>query len=373
MKGRIAVLTKYFGPFEIREYDVPDPEPGAILVRLTTTGLCGSDLHIWRGELDQAFPLEVSGSVIGHEMAGRVDKLGAGVTTDSLGNPLAEGDRIVYSYFYPCGRCPICLDGHAAACPNKRRGSRSADDWPHFKAGYADFYYLRPDHFVYKVSSELTDELLTPVNCALAQVVYGLNKIGLRFGDAVVIQGAGGLGLNATAVAREMGADKVIVIDQFDGRLQLARQFGATHTVSLADYQTDQQRIEAVKDLTGGWGADVVCDFVGFPQVALEGLQMLRNGGAYLEIGNISPGNKAQIDLSDLVHRNIRIQGVLQYDPRMIPKALSFLEKTRSKYPFDDIISHTYKLEQINDAFEQAEWLQRESDPTKVVRANIVP
>lgn len=373
MKGRIAVLTNYFGPFEIREYDVPDPEPGAVLVQLTTTGLCGSDLHIWRGELDAVFPLEAGGSLIGHEMAGQVAKLGAGVTTDSLGNRLDEGDRIVYSYFYPCGRCPVCLDGQAAACPDKRRGSRSADDWPHFKAGYADYYYLRPGHFVYKVSDDLTDELITPVNCALAQVVYGLDKVGLRFGDTVVIQGAGGLGLNATAVARDMGADKVIVIDRFSSRLDLARQFGATHTLSLEEYKSEKQRIEAVKDLTGGWGAHVVCDFVGFPQAALEGLQMLRNGGAYLEIGNISPGNKAEIDLADLVHRSIRIQGILQYDPAIIPKALSFLQKTRGTYPFDQIISHTYRLEQINDAFEQAEWLRREGDPTKVVRANIVP
>ena len=106
MKGRVAVVTKYKADFEIREYPVPEVEPDAVLVRITRGGICGSDLHIWRGELQDAIGAPDRGQTFGHEMCGLVERLGANVKTDSTGQPLAEGDRVTYCYFYPCGRCP---------------------------------------------------------------------------------------------------------------------------------------------------------------------------------------------------------------------------------------------------------------------------
>src|SRR5262249_36234363 len=103
MKGRIAVLKAYGGEFELREYPVPDPEAGAILIRLTRAGICGSDLHIWRGEMKEVYGAIPQDLTFGHEMCGRVARLGAGVTTDSLGAPLSEGDRVTFCYFFPCG------------------------------------------------------------------------------------------------------------------------------------------------------------------------------------------------------------------------------------------------------------------------------
>ena len=99
--------------------------------------------------------------------------------------PLKEGDRVTYCYFYPCDRCPACLDGHRAACPNKRRGTRYADDPPHFVGSYGEYFYLRPGHFVYKVPDSISDDVATPVNCALAQVLYGLDRVRVRVGDTV--------------------------------------------------------------------------------------------------------------------------------------------------------------------------------------------
>jgi D-arabinose 1-dehydrogenase-like Zn-dependent alcohol dehydrogenase len=153
----------------------------------------------------------------GHEMCGRVERLGAGVTTDSNGQPLREGDRITFAYFFPCGRCPVCLQDELGSCPRKARANRVAGTPPYFNNAYGDYYYLRPNHYVYKLPDEISDDIATPVNCALSQVLYGLQRAGLRFGQTAVIQGAGGLGLNAVAVAKDMGADKVIVIDQIPG------------------------------------------------------------------------------------------------------------------------------------------------------------
>ena len=177
MKGRLAVMTKFSADFDIREYPVPEVEPDAALVRITRGGICGSDLHIWRGELLDLIGAPDRGQTFGHEMCGVIERLGKNVTSDSTGAPLKEGDRITYCYFYPCGRCPACLDGHRAACPNKRRGTRYADDPPHFVGSYGDYYYLRPGHFVYRVPDSISDDVATPVNCALAQVLYGLDRV----------------------------------------------------------------------------------------------------------------------------------------------------------------------------------------------------
>jgi len=161
MKGRLAVMTKFSADFDIREYTVPEVEPDAALVRITRGGICGSDLHIWRGELQDLIGAPDRGQTFGHEMCGVIERLGKNVSKDSTGAPLKEGDRVTYCYFYPCEHCPACLDGHRAACPNKRRGTRYADDAPHFVGSYGDYFYLRPGHFVYKVPDSISDDVAT--------------------------------------------------------------------------------------------------------------------------------------------------------------------------------------------------------------------
>jgi D-arabinose 1-dehydrogenase-like Zn-dependent alcohol dehydrogenase len=367
MNGRAAIYHGPDQPFELREFPLPEVEPDAILVRVSMAGVCGSDLHIWRGELPGRFH-----AVAGHEMTGRVAELGAKIRTDTAGAPLAEGDRIAYAYFYPCRRCYVCLRGELAACPNQMPIAQ-AGSAPYFTGAFADYYYLRPGHFVFKVPDELPDEMVAPVNCALAQVIYGLHRAGLRFGDSVVMQGAGGLGLNAAAVAREMGARQVIAVDGIRGRLELARAFGATETIDITELSTPQERITAVRELTGGVGADVVCDFVGLASVIPEGIEMLRNGGTYLEVGNISTGATTPFEPSRMVFTSRRLVGVYHYDPWVIPAALDFLVRNRSKYPFDQVVSHRYPLDQIDRAHADAEWLNRDPTAATVTRAVLVP
>jgi L-iditol 2-dehydrogenase len=371
MHGRVAVLREYRGDFELREYPVPEAEPGAILVKLTRAGICGSDLHIWRGEMKDVYGETPKDLTFGHEMCGRVERLGAGVATDSMGRSLREGDRITFAYFYPCGRCPVCLQDELGSCPRKARPLRVAGTPPYFTNAYGDYYYLRPNHYVFKVPDEISDDVAAPVNCALSQVLYGLRQAGLRLGQTAVIQGAGGLGINAVAVARDMGAERIIVFDGVPGRLELARAFGADHALSVAELRSTEARVAAVMDLTDGFGADVVADFVGYPHVIPEGLQMLRSGGCYLEVGNICPGNIFSYDATQLVRRNARLVATAQYSPWAIPQALAFIRRTAGRFPFDRIVSHTFPLERISDAFRQAEWLGRDGDPLRISRAAV--
>lgn len=360
MRGRVAVLRAYGGEFELREYPVPEPEPGAILIRLTRAGICGSDLHIWRGEMKDVYGAVPRDLTFGHEMCGRVERLGAGVSVDSAGRPLREGDRVTFMYFFPCGRCPVCLSDEMGACPRKGRANRAAGTPPYFNNAYGDFYYLRPVHHIFRIPDEVSDDVATPANCALAQVIFGFRRAGLRAGHSVVIQGAGGLGLNAVAAARDAGAAPVIVIDQVPERLALARAFGADHTLSLADLAAAEQRVAAVMDLTGGFGADIAVDVVGYPEVIPEGLRMLRGGGCYLEIGSIAPGNVFSYDATALVRGSVRLAAVSNYSPWALAEALAFLRRGAARFPFERLVSHVFPLERISEAFAQADWMQRQ-------------
>jgi threonine dehydrogenase-like Zn-dependent dehydrogenase len=362
--GKAAVFHGPGTPFEIRELPLPEVEPDAILIRVSLANVCGSDLHFWRG--DAPLKLPDDGWIYGHEMCGRVARLGAKVRTDSLGRPLKEGDRVTYCYFYPCGRCYACVQNRPAACPNKVGRPLGPSQFPYFHGAFAEYYYLKPGGFVFAVPDELSDETVAPVNCALSQVIYGLHAVGLRFGDSVVIQGAGGLGIQATAVAKEMGASCVIVVDRIPERLELAKAFGADHTINLKEVTERKERVNLVRGWTGGRGADVACDVVGFPQVIPEGIEMLRSGGAYLEIGTISRGVKVEIEPAAIVWGSKKIVGVIMYDPWVIPRALDFLVRSQDRYPFSKLLSHKYPLDRINDAFAAAEWHNRETTITRV-------
>lgn len=368
-KGKAAIFYGPGKPFEIRELSLPEIEPDAVLIRVSLANICGSDLHFWRG--DAPLKLPADGWIFGHEMTGRVARLGARVKTDSLGRPLKEGDRVAYTYFYPCGRCPACLTKEPAACLTKVGRPLGPSDFPHFHGAFAEYYYLKPGGALFAVPEALSDELVAPVNCALAQVIFGLHKAGLRFGDTIVIQGAGGLGVQAAAVAKDMGASSVIVVDQFAGRLELARAFGADHTIHLKEVTERKDRVKLVREWTGGAGADVACDFVGFPQVIPEGVEMLRQGGTYLEIGTISRGATVEFEPAQLVWGAKKIVGVIMYDPWVIPRALDFLVRNRTRWPFDRVLSHKYPLEHIEEAFAQSEWHTKET--TSITRAALVP
>lgn len=366
--GRAAIFTQVGEPMTIREYPVQDPAPGHTLVKLTMSNICGSDLHVTRGDtpLGKYGPVEI---ILGHEMTGRIHKLGAGVTKDALGRTLKEGDRVVWTYYRSCGACIACLKGTENACATSLMTVfRPAPAEPHFVGAFADYYYIEPKQTMLKVPDELSDEMVAGVNCALSQVVYGLLEAQLRFGETVVIQGAGGLGLYATAVAREMGAHRVIVIDGVPERLELAKSMGADEVIDIREHDNGKARVEKVLDLTERWGADVVVEVVGIPDVMPEGVRMLSRGGRYLTLGNITPRATYKEDPSILVGGNRSIVGVSLYPPIILKRSLDFLCRAKDRYPLADV-PLKYSLENINQAFTDADQFAKTSKG--VTRASI--
>jgi len=353
-EGLAAVTQPGSREMRVVAYPVPEPRPDEMIVRVTMACICGSDLHMWRGEVPWFQPAP---GIQGHEMIGRIESLGADRQTDSLGQPLAPGDRVAYSYFTPCGICPACLNG-VSGCPNRYRARNSvtADVPPHFLGAFAQYYVLRAGQWVFKVPDDLPDETVAPLNCALCQVVFGLNQIGVTLGDTVVIQGAGALGIYACAVARDMGAGRVIAIDAIEERLALARAFGADETINLRELATREARVRRVRELTCGAGADLTVEVVGIAGVVQEGLEMTRVGGRYLWMGNIVPGMTAEIVPHDAVRQPKTIRGVLAYDRWVIPRALDWVNRARDRYPFDRMVGTRFPLTRINEAFQHAEW-----------------
>ncbi|MBI2002402.1 MAG: zinc-binding dehydrogenase [candidate division NC10 bacterium] len=352
MKGKAAIWWEAGKPLEIREYPVPDVKPDGILVKLSLANICGSDIHFVEGR----GPRLKGGiaQILGHEMMGTIQKLGREVKTDSLGQPLAEGDRLVYSYYSPCGQCWACFTG-VPGCPNRYRRwlGVPADTPPHFNGAFAEYYYLHPGHWTFKVPQDLPNHVVSPVNCALAQMVYSLHRVGIMLGDTLVIQGAGGLGLYGIAVAKEMGAARVISLDRREHRLEMAKAFGADVTINL-ERMPQAQRLEMVRDLTRGVGADVVVEVCGSPDAVDEGMRMARVGGRYLLIGNINLDMAGQVDPGNAVRFSKTILAVSVYQQWVIPRALDLLVRCKDRYPFDKIISHTYPLEEINAAMDFA-------------------
>jgi threonine dehydrogenase-like Zn-dependent dehydrogenase len=261
----------------------------------------------------------------------------------------------------------MCIRGDTNWCANRQYPA--ADVYPYFTGTYADFLYLPPRHPAFRVPDELPDDILGYINCAIGTVTQGLINAGAHEGQYVVIQGAGGLGLNAVAMAKDMGADRVIVLDRLENRLRLAEEFGADYTINIEEYNTPETRIQRVKDLTKGRGADIVMELVGRADLLAEGVEMLSNGGTFVEIGDIIPGPQVSIDPSRLLQGK-RIIGSLMYRPSTLAAILDNMVKNQDKVPFHKIVSHKFKLGDINEAFPQAEWSQRQTD---VTRAMLVP
>src|SRR5271166_665528 len=366
-KGRIARFDAPGKPFEIETVSLPEVGAGQILIKVSRTNICGSDLHAWHGTFATRGLGGQLPTVLGHEMVGAVEALGDGVSADSNGMPLEIGARVVFPYFFVCHQCRNCLAGRRNACLNLKMAMLGrADEPPYFVGGYGDYFLLPAGAVVYTVPDAVPDEVASGANCALSQVMYGLERVDQQLGEVVVVQGAGALGLCAVAVAKARGAGLVIAIDGVPDRLELAGAFGADEVIDISEAATSKDRAKIVQKLTGGQGADVVVEVVGHPSAIDEGLKLLGQFGRYVEIGNINIGKTFEFDPSRFVFANKMMVGVSLYDPAVLSRALSFLEQHQYTLPLSRMTAACYPLDNINEAFAAAEG-------KRDVRASIVP
>ncbi|MBO0798658.1 MAG: alcohol dehydrogenase catalytic domain-containing protein, partial [Blastocatellia bacterium] len=230
--GMAAVFIEAGQPLEIQRFDIPALEAGETLVQITHSTICGSDLHTYEGRRSAPAP-----SILGHEIIGVIESLGDGAPLqDQNGLPLAPGDRVTWAIASSCGRCFFCMHQLPQKCEEMvKYGHERLQAGREWRGGLAEYCVLVPGAAIFRIPYPLSDETACPANCATATVAAAVRVAGAVKGLAVLIQGAGMLGVTACAMARFMGAAEVICCDINPVRLLKAEEFGATRVAYPGD------------------------------------------------------------------------------------------------------------------------------------------
>jgi len=349
--SRAAVLRTFGTPLNIEEIPVPQEiESGALLVRIETCSVCGTDVHLWQGSLSTTVQLPV---ILGHEMVGRIVAIGQHADLDSVGQPVRIGDRIVWTHT-SCGHCFFCtVAQQPALCQHARRYMyERIDQFPYLLGGFSEYGYVLPDAGRIRVPDDVNNDLASLSSCALRSVMNAMDVLdGVGSSDIVAIQGTGPLGLLATAAAKIAGARRVLTIGAPDARLAIASEFGADGIVSI-ERTTREERIEWIKANTDGRGADIAMEFTGHPDAFSEGLELLRRGGRYVVVGQLGSG-MTTFKPALIVTKQLRILGAMSGRAKAYWKALAFLSAHQKAIPFARMLSNVYSLGDVNTAIER--------------------
>ncbi len=346
-------------PFVIEEVPVPPLADGAVLGRMVMAGVCGTDVHILHGKV----PLKVP-AILGHENVARVEAIGGDKPlSDITGQPVKVGDLITWLP-KSCMRCYNCtILGDPAKCERRigYGGWLPADRHPYLVGGFAEYVWLLPDSDIVAIPPDVQPEAVV-LGDALRIMVHGLERIGgLEYGDTVVVQGCGAVGMMGLLLARDAGAGRVIVIGAPAVRLALAREFGADETIDITQMPAPQ-RIARALELTNGRGADVVFECAGVPAAVAEGLEMVRINGRYLIAGHYGDAGPVSLNPHLINRKQITITGAWSAANKHFLRALHLLRKLR----VEKLVTHRFALDEVNEALMAAE-------RQEVLKAVIIP
>ena len=349
MDMQAAVFRKVNEPLTVETVEVDKPWGREVLVRTAATGVCHSDLHVVEGQsryaLDRPF-------VLGHEGAGVVEAVGAEVTT------VRPGDHVVACLSGFCGTCAQCLGGHPNLCVGgvvtraasaAPRLSQRGQAFQQFAAigSYAERMLLHENSLV-KIDADLPLDRAALVGCGvLTGVGAALRTSGLQGGQTVAVFGCGGVGLAIVQGARIGGASRIIGVDMFDGKLEMATHVGATHVVNSAK----DDPVKAIRALTGGAGVDHSFEAVGNTKLVRQAIESLAIRGTATIVGVLPPD--AMIEFPWMAIRpECKVQtsrmGSNQFRTD-IPRYLEFYRQGRLR--LDEMVTRRGKLGDINDAF----------------------
>lgn len=331
--------TVFHGVDDIRVESVPRPHagPGQAVVRVTLTTICGTDLHILRGE----YPVR-PGLIIGHEPVGVIDELGAGVTG------YAVGDRVLVGAITPCGQCLACLSGHLSQCGHGA-GYEAIGGWRFGNTinGAQAEYLLVPDAQanLAKIPDGVTDEQVVLLADIASTGIGGAESGGVRIGDTVAVFAQGPIGLCATAGAKAMGAALVIGVDGDDHRLAMSRKMGADITIDFR--KTDV--VEEIKRIARG-GVDVSIEALGTQPTFENALRVLRPGGTLSSLGVYSGKLNVPYEAFSAGLGDYRI--VTTLCPGGKERMRRLIEMVRyGKLDLRPLLTHRFKLAQIKEAY----------------------
>ena len=340
-------------PLAIEELDLTEPGPREVLVEIAAAGLCHSDLSVINGS--RPWPLPI---VLGHEAAGIVREIGAGV------DDLQAGDHVVFSYVPICGRCPMCVNGRGNLCERgraanvagtllsgARRFQRKDGTRLHHHLGVSGFshYTVAARESLVKIGTDVPLEIAVLFGCAVMTGVGAVvNTAKVPPGTPVAVFGLGGVGLSAVMGARAAGAWPIIAVDTVDSKLQLAKCCGASHTIAARV----QDPVAAIKELTGG-GADTAFEAVGSAQVLAQSYAATRRGGKTVAIGIPHPNQQLSIQAVSVAAEERQLVGSYMgscVPQRDIPRFMNLYRA--GMLPVELLKSREIKLDEVNEGFD---------------------
>lgn len=354
METKAAVVFETGGDFSIEQLEISDPNDDEVLVRIVGAGICGTDL----GARDGHLPIPPPPSVFGHEGAGVVEQVGARVTK------VKPGDHVVLSWDY-CGACTSCKSGKDLYClnfflhnfhgarPDSTATLRKGDQVIHgsffSQSSFADFA-LANERNVVKVREDVPLEILGSMGCGVMTGAGAvMNSLQPRPGASIAVFGVGNVGMSAVLAALVVGCTTIIAVDINPDRLEMAKEFGATHTVNAGE----EDPVEAILDITGG-GAEFSLECVGNPKVFRQAVDVLPRLGVCGLTGVVPPGTEVNLDM-DLIMNGRTVKGILGGDAipdLFIPRLIELYSQGR--LPFDRMITF-YPFNEISQAVEDME------------------
>jgi threonine dehydrogenase-like Zn-dependent dehydrogenase len=335
---RAAVFVEK-GKIELREVPRPEPGPGEVLMKVSLTTICGTDVHILKGE----YPVK-PGLIVGHEPVGTIAAIGAGVTGFGL------GDRVIAGAITPCGQCRACLSGDPSQCSHGGDGFEAIGGWRFGNTinGCQADYVVVPNAQanLAKVPGSLSDEEVLLCPDIMSTGFSGVESANVRIGDAVVIFAQGPIGLCATAGARLAGASLIIGVDTVPKRLEQSKRMGADVTLNFKE----QDVVAEVKRLTGG-GADVAIEALGTPQTFESCLRSVHAGGTVSSLGVYSGHLRLPIDAFGAGLADITVKSTLCPGGKERMRRLMSVVAAK-RLGFRELVTHTFELAKIEEAYD---------------------
>ena len=359
---RAAVMSQP-GHLEVRQFPMPDPEPGAVVLEMSMSGICGTDKHTFRGEVMQyagtpherriEYPL-----ICGHENVGRIAGTG-GIVRDSEGRPLQLGDRVVPAANVACGQCWFCRNGqpyYMCESLEDYGNSLNCARAPYLFGGWSEYMYLLPGTQLFRVPDELPDEVAVLTEpMAVTHGFERARRLNDTFAETVVVNGVGPLGMCHLIKARLMGAGTIIAIDRLPSRLERAGEFGA-NLVFQAGLLEDDELVARVREACDGRGADIVLDCSGVPSTFVTSLHMVRVGGTVVEAGAFVDMGPVQINPNaDICTKNVNVIGIGGETAESYGPAMDLLVRHLDTLPLARFVSHRLPLEQAQQALDLAQ------------------
>ena len=346
--AHVAMLTALEN-YEVKEFPMPEVGDGDILVKVEGCGICGTDAHEFKKDPFGLIPV-----ALGHEGTGEIVKMGKNVKVDSAGKPLKVGDKVVTCMIFKDNPDITMFDLNKQNVGGADVYGLLPDDDIHLNGWFSDYILIREGSTVFNVSDlDLKSRILIEPCAVLIHAVERAKTTGiLRFNSRVVVQGCGPIGLICIAVLRTMGIENIVAVDGEQKRLDFAKRMGAEKSVNFKDFQGIDALAQGVKDAFGGHAADFAFQCTGSPIAHANIYKFIRNGGGLCELGFFINGGDATINPHfDLCSKEITLVGSWVYTLRDYATTFDFLKRAKAiGLPMDDLITHEFPLEQINEA-----------------------